>query len=239
MNSSAGSTKVIASAMRSRSAASAITQAETRITTRAPRRSPPRTDPPAPAAARAIRRCAGPRPRLPRRNPWCRGPRAGAASGTSGARRRARPPARRAARRRLPPGASFSTNSIRSLRPQSRSDQLRGRADAGEHPADQHADLVGQRLGQREIMGHEQDRRPRLAQGRDHRGDMGAAFGVEAGGRLVQDQQFGRVHQRGGYVRAALIAAREPRDRRRRHALAAGELQHRPEPRLAGPARKA
>jgi hypothetical protein len=70
---------------------------------------------------------------------------------------------------------------------------------------DRHA--VAQRVGLLQVVRGQEDRGAGLAQAPDLVPHPSPALGVEPGGRLVKEEQFGQVHQPDGHVEAALLAA--------------------------------
>ena len=87
--------------------------------------------------------------------------------------------------------------------------ELGGRALGDEAAGVDDADAVGELVGLLEVLRGEEDGHPELVVEPPHLlPHAGAADRVEAGGRLVEEQHVGVVHQRGGEVEAAPHAAR-------------------------------
>src|SRR5690606_9483810 len=85
-------------------------------------------------------------------------------------------------------------------------------AERHELPAGDDAAAVGELLRLIEVVGGEQDARALVAEASDELPELAAGLGVEAGGRLVEEQQLGASDDAEGDVDAALLAARELRD---------------------------
>src|SRR5690606_9871231 len=85
-------------------------------------------------------------------------------------------------------------------------------AERHELAAGDDAAAVGELLGLVEVVGREQDARALVAQAADEGPELAACLGVEARGRLVEEQQLGASDDAEGDVDAALLAARELRD---------------------------
>ena len=68
-------------------------------------------------------------------------------------------------------------------------------------------DAVAERVGLLEIVGGEEDGGAGFAQPADLVPHPGPALGVEPGGRLVEEEELGEVHQPDAHVEAALLAA--------------------------------
>ena len=78
---------------------------------------------------------------------------------------------------------------------------------AGVSPGDDAAvvdddDVVGQALGLVQVLGGQQQRRAPLDQVLEHRPQLGAGAGIETGRGLVEEQDLGVGHERGGQVEA-------------------------------------
>ena len=84
-----------------------------------------------------------------------------------------------------------------------------GRAGGDDPAAGDHGDAVGELLGLLHVVGGEEDRLAEVAQARDHAPCLAAGRRVEAGGRLVEEEQLGVADQRDRDVEAALLAAGE------------------------------
>jgi hypothetical protein len=69
-------------------------------------------------------------------------------------------------------------------------------------------DLVGERVGFLQVLGGEQDRGAAADEGPDGVPKDEAAFQIQAGGRLVEEQNWRAVRKRGGDVKAAAHATR-------------------------------
>ena len=81
----------------------------------------------------------------------------------------------------------------------------------GDHPAVvDDRDPVGQLVGLVEVLGGEQHRRPVGHDAADDLPQCAAAARVQAGGRLVEEQQVGGDDDAGGEVQLAAHAARQP-----------------------------
>jgi hypothetical protein len=74
---------------------------------------------------------------------------------------------------------------------------------------DRHA--IGQRLGLIHVVGGEEDGLAQVAQAADHVPGLPPGRGVEAGGRLIQEEQLGIADQGQGHVEAPLLPTRERR----------------------------
>ena len=89
--------------------------------------------------------------------------------------------------------------------------EVLGRARRDDPPGRDDRDAVGEHLRLVHVVGGEEDRLAELAQAGDHLPGLAARRGVEAGGRLVEEEQLGVADQRQRHVEAALLAARERR----------------------------
>ena len=85
-------------------------------------------------------------------------------------------------------------------------------AEGDDAPVDHHGDAVGQRLGLVHEVGGEEDRLAQRAEVLDRRPRLAAGRRVEAGGRLVEEEQVGVADEGEGEVQAAPLAAREQLD---------------------------
>ena len=85
---------------------------------------------------------------------------------------------------------------------------------------------VGEALRLVHVVGGEEDRLAEVAQAGDHVPGLAPRRGVEAGGRLVEEEQLGVADQRHADVEAALLAAGEPAGPVVRLALQPDQLDH-------------
>ena len=74
-------------------------------------------------------------------------------------------------------------------------------------PVVDHRDRVGQLVGLFEVLGRQQERRPLADEAADDLPHPESAAWVEAGGRLVEEQQAGPPDQGAGEVEPAAHAA--------------------------------
>ena len=75
-----------------------------------------------------------------------------------------------------------------------------------------HRHAVGQELRLVHVVGREQHGLPQLGQALHHLPGLPAGRGIEAGGRLVEEEQLGVADEGHPDVEAPLLAAREGRD---------------------------
>ena len=92
----------------------------------------------------------------------------------------------------------------------SRSPRSSRRAAGDDLAAGDDRDPVGEALGLVHVMGGEEDRLAEVAEAGDQVPRLAPRLGVEAGGRLVEEEQLGVPDQRHPDVEAALLAAGEP-----------------------------
>ena len=86
--------------------------------------------------------------------------------------------------------------------------QLRGGARGDDHAVVEHVHHVGEPVGLLQVLGGQQHGGAGLAQFPERGPELQPAGRVQPGGRLVQDQQGGPVHQAGRQVQAAAHPAR-------------------------------
>src|SRR5207248_3998293 len=89
------------------------------------------------------------------------------------------------------------------------SDQVGRRADRDDLAAAEHCDAVGEALGLVEVVRREHDRLAEAAERAQCLPGLAAGVGVEAGRRLVEEDQFGVADEREAEVEAAALAAGE------------------------------
>ena len=89
-----------------------------------------------------------------------------------------------------------------------------GVPEGDEPPVDHDRDAVGQRLRLVHEVGGEEDGLAERAEVLDRRPGLAAGGRVEAGGRLVEEEQVGVADEREREVEAAPLAAREQLDAR-------------------------
>src|SRR5690606_20486944 len=95
--------------------------------------------------------------------------------------------------------------------PRIRSAELVDGADRHELAARDDAAPVGELLGLVEVVRGEQDARALVAEAADELPELAPRLGVEARGRLVEEEQLGAPDDAEGDVDAALLAAGELR----------------------------
>ncbi len=131
----------------------------------------------------------------------------------------ARAPRRRSARRgrgparvgwsvcstRSSPSSRHDTAAVRSERPP----RVSGGPISSSRPRLITADPVGERLGLVEVVGREHDRGAPVLQRADQVPELPPRLGVEAGGRLVEEEQLGPADDPEGHVEPPALAAGE------------------------------
>ena len=113
-----------------------------------------------------------------------------------------------AARRR--PAASTSASAISKLITLGRvaaPAEVVGRAPGDDPAGGDHRDPVGELLGLVHVVGGQQDGLAEVAEALDHLPGGAAGGGVEAGGRLVEEEQLGVADERDRDVEPPLLAA--------------------------------
>ena len=104
--------------------------------------------------------------------------------------------------------------------------QLGGRPDAHDLSLAHHRDAVGELLGLVEVVRREQDGLAERAERADHLPRRAARLRVEAGRRLVEEDEVGIADERDAEVEPPLLAARERLDARVRLLLEPDERDH-------------
>ena len=102
----------------------------------------------------------------------------------------------------------------------------RRRPDAHDPPFAQDGDAVGELLGLVEVVRREEDGLAERAERADHLPRRAARLRVEAGGRLVEEDEVGVADERDAEVEPPLLAARERLDPRARLLLEPDERDH-------------
>ena len=115
---------------------------------------------------------------------------------------------------------------VADLRLQVGRGQLARRPDAHDPPLPHHRDAVGELLGLVEVVRREQDGLAERAEGADHLPRGASRLRVEAGGRLVEEDEVGIADERDAEIEPSLLPARERLHPRVRLLLEPDERDH-------------